>query len=340
MLRGVTVDTAPRTALVLSGGGARGAFDAGVALALADVDLTPQVVSGTSAGAITGAALASGVPADRVVDLWTSLQTRDVMRFRRDVHRLLRPWVLLRDPRLLLGAGRGTTSDTLLDLLGWTWFLDLAPMRRRLVRELGGERLPLRDDVTLTLSAIEVDSGRLVRFANRPVPDPDRDRTDTIVTELTVDHVMASAAIPGLFRPTRIDGVTYWDGGLTSNTPLVGALEHEPDRVIVVGAAAAVSTSRPAPRSIGDVVALAIGHLVRDALERDVDIARTVNELVEHAPAGTAHRAVEMVTVVPETPIEGLGDLLDFEPAVARDLIEAGRRLTAEQLARTDWIER
>lgn len=338
MLRTVAGDTDTRTALVLSGGGARGAFDAGVVLALADAGLRPQVVSGTSAGAITGAAVACGVAPGRIVDMWTSLQTRDVMRLRRDVFRFLRPWVLLKDPRLLLGAGRGTTSDTLLDLFGWTWFLDLAPMRRRLVRELGGERLPVRDDMTLTLSTIEVETGRLVRFTNHPVPDPDRDRTDTIVTELTVDHVMASAAIPGLFRPTRIDGVSYWDGGLTSNTPLTGALEHEPDRIVVVGAAAA-ATERRAPRSIGDVVALAIGHLLRDALDRDVDNARTVNELVENAPAGTSHRAVDMVTIIPETPIDGLGDLLDFEPAVARDLIEAGRRLAAEQLARTDWTD-
>ena len=305
--------------------------------ALDEVGIRPSVVSGTSAGALTGAGVACGWPGERIARLWTSMQTRDVMGVRMDVHRLLRPSALLRDPRDLLGAGRGSTSDVLLDLLGWTWLLHLDPLREVLVRELGGERLPIVDDVTLTLSAVEAETGRLVRFANRPVPSAERDSSPTIVTELTVDHVLASSSIPGLFRPVEVDGHAYWDGGLTSNTPLTGALEHDPDRVLVVGATREAGPGRP-PKSLGDVLAFAIGHVFRDALVRDVDNALTVNELVDESPDATRHRAVRLATVMPEEPISGLGDLLDFEPEVSRDLVDAGRRRAVDVLAAEGWV--
>lgn len=323
-------------ALVLSGGGARGAFDAGVVEALADARLRPGVVSGTSAGAITGAGLACGWSPARISGLWTSLQTRHVMRPRFDLHRLVRLRTLLQPPHHLLGFGAGSTTETLLDLIGWTWFFHLRPLRTRLVEELGGERLPLDDDVTLALATIEVDTGRLVRFSNRPLPNPDRDRVPTVVTDLTVDHVLASAAIPGLFQPVEIDGTRYWDGGLTSNTPLTAALAHDPDRLLVVGA----STEEPGavpPRSLGDVLALALDHVLRAAMMDDIDHARTVSELVGHAPDATRHHQVDIATVLPEQPVAGIGDLLDFEPEVARRLVASGRRATERQLQVAGW---
>lgn len=318
-------------ALVLSGGGARGAFDAGVVEVLEEQGVDPSIVSGTSAGAITGAGLACGWPAARITGLWTSLQTHDVLRPRLDLHRLVRLGPLLRDPRRLLGIGRASTTQALLDAIGWTWLFHLGPLRALLVDELGGERLPLRDDVTLTLSALEVSTGRLVRFSNRPLPDPDRDGSQNVVVELTVDHVLASAAIPGLFQPASIDGEEYWDGGLVSNTPLTAAVAHDPDRVLVVGASPDEPNPTP-PRSLGDVLTLALDHVLRRALLDDVDHARTVNALVDSDADSGHHKEVDVLTILPTTPMTGIGDLLDFEPAIARDLVEDGRRTTRRAL--------
>lgn len=326
----------PSLALVLSGGGARGAFEAGVFDALDRAGLRPGIVSGTSAGAITGAGIACGWTPTRITELWTSLQTRDVLRPRWDLHRLVRLRPLLRPPWELLGFGAGSTSETLLDLLGWTWFFHLRPLRDLLVAELGGERLPLDDDVTLTLSAVEVETGRLVRFSNRPLPNQERDERPNVVAELTVDHVLASAAIPGLFRPVEIDGSSYWDGGLTSNTPLTAALAHDAQRLVVVGASAEEPGPKP-PGSLGDVLAMALDHVLRAALLRDVDHARTVSELTEGAPTTSHHQPVEMVEVLPEEPIAGLGDLLDFEPEVARDLLTSGRRTARRRMRDAGW---
>lgn len=327
--------SSPVTALVLSGGGARGAFEAGVAEALEAVDIRPTVLSGTSAGALTGAAIACGWSAARITELWCSLESRHVMRPRTDLHTLVRPSAFLVDPREVID-GRPTWVDALLDLVGWTWLFHLDPLRELLVDELGGERLPIEDDRTLVLSAVAVGTGEPVRFTNRPVThETDRDHARVVVEELTVDHLLASAAIPGLFRPVEIDGTDYWDGVLAQNTPVTGALDHLPDRMLVVGPVPDDPPARP-PSTFGDVVALAIAHVLRDALVQDVRTADHADEDVDSSGDG-GEDVVEMATVVPDAPIEGLGDLLDFEPDVSRELAASGRELGAAVLRERGW---
>lgn len=328
-------DSSPVTALVLSGGGARGAFEAGVAQALEAAGVRARVLSGTSAGSLTGAALACGWSARRITELWCSLESADVMRPRTDLGDALHASALLFDPREMID-GRPTWVGALLDLIGWTWLFHVDPLRELLVDELGGERLPIHDDMTLVLSAVAVDTGAPVRFSNRPITrEVRRDNTEVIVTDLTVDHVLASAAIPGLFQPIQIDGTDYWDGVLAQNTPVTGALDHSPDRMLVVGPVPDDPPSRP-PATFGDVVALAIAHVLRDALVQDVRTADHADDAVDSA-GDTADGVVEMLTVVPEAPIVGLGDLLDFEPDVSRELADSGRSLTASLLEERGW---
>lgn len=322
----------PTLAIVLSGGGVRGAFEAGVLQALEEVGLRPGIVSGTSAGAISGAGLAAGLPAAEVRDIWTSVQSRDVYRPRLDLHRLISLRSVVLDPRRLLGIGRFTTSETLLDMVRWTWLFHLGPLRQRLVEVLGGESLDLPDDVVLTVSAVTVDSGEVVRFTNRALPDPTRDEGRTEVVDMTVDHLLASASIPGLFQPVDVDGTSYWDGGLSANTPLAAASSHAPDRIIVVGASPLDGHDR-APDTLGDVLARSVDHLFRAALVQDVEHTRDINALVAAGHGGTHHRHVEITTIVPERNIGGLGDLLDFEPVVAERLADDGLRIARRRLA-------
>ena len=320
-----------RTALVLSGGGAKGAFEAGVIDGLLAGGVTFDVLSGTSAGGLNAAALAVGLPSSAIIDLWSGLESRDVYRLRRDIHRLLRPVHLLAHPDRLLGLGPHTTSEHLLDSIGWTWLFDLSPLRRRLVELVGGEVLPVQDDVVLSLSCIDAGTGELVRFANRE-PPPGRGDDKVVVTQLTVDHLLATAAIPGLFQPIEIDGVHLWDGGLIANTPLTGAVAYEPDEVFVV-ASGAVDREESAPRSLGQVVSSMVDHVLRYALLKDVDHTETVNDLVGHAPEATKHRHIAITTIVPTTERSGIGQLMDFEPARARELIDAGREAATRSLA-------
>lgn len=320
-----------RTALVLSGGGAKGAFEAGVIDGLRAGGVSFDVVSGTSAGGLNAAAVAVGLPPSELIELWTTLESRDVYRVRRDVHRLLRPVHLLAHPDRLLGLGHHTTSEHLLDSIGWTWLFDPSPLRRRMVELLGGEVLPVDAGVVLSVSCIDAGTGELVRFSNRE-PPPGRGDDAVVVTELTVDHLLATAAIPGLFAPIEIEGRHYWDGGLIANTPLTGAVAYEPDEVFVV-ASGAVDRDAGVPRSLGQVVSSVIDHLLRYALLKDVDHTGTVNTLVTHAPGATKHRHIRIVPIVPTTERSGIGQLLDFEPARAAELIRDGREAASRALA-------
>jgi NTE family protein len=318
---------------VLSGGGAKGAFEAGVVAALDDAGVRPEVVSGTSAGAINAAAVACGVPVERLVELWGSLESGDVYRVRRDVHRLVRPAHLLGNPRALLGRGQLSASEHLLGSIGWTWLFHTAPLRRRLVSVLGGEVLPLRDDRVLTVACVNAATGELVRFTNRA---PTGERADPSYREvtLTVDHLLASAAIPGVFAPVEVEGSTWWDGGLVANTPLTAAMGYDPETAIVVASGAVESTGR-APRSLGEAASQIIDHVMRFSMVKDMDHAQTVNELVAAAPNATPHRRVRLVPVVPDDGDRtGLGELLDFDPARARQLVRNGRAAGAEAIRR------
>ncbi|MDX1659041.1 MAG: patatin-like phospholipase family protein [Nitriliruptorales bacterium] len=311
-----------KVGLVLSGGGAKGAFGAGVIAAFEDASIDVDLVSGASAGALNAAAVATGIGADELIGLWSELESRDVYRVRKDVHRLVRPWHLISRPDRLLGLGHHTTTEHLAESIGWTWLLETGPLRELLVDLLGGEEVAVRDGCAMVVSCVDVGTGDPVRFANTAPPDHrpgHRYRAGT----MTVDHLVASAAIPGLFEPIRIDGDLYWDGGLVANTPLKALMPYEPDIVYVV-ASGAIDRDAGDPASLGEVVALVVDHVMRYSLIQDVDHARTVNELVRADPNASYHRDVEIVVISPDHARSGLGQLLDFEPSVARELIDAG----------------
>ena len=316
-------------AIALSGGGARGAFEAGVLAALADVGLRPRVLSGTSAGALNAAAIAAGLDAEELVAVWRSLESRDVYRVRKDVHRLLRPWHLISHPRRLLGLGPYTSSAHLLESIGWNWLLDMAPLRDRLVDLLGTDRVGVADDRVLTVSCVNVGTGELVRFTNRPPADDD----GFVTTEMTIDHVLASAAIPGLFRPVVIDGHAYWDGGLVANTPLRTALDYQPEVLFVV-ATGAVDRRVTRPVSLGGTVALMVDHIMRFAMVADLEYADSINALIRSAPGAAGTDPTRIVPIVPDESGIGIGRLLDFEPEVAARQIAMGRRAAREALDR------
>ncbi|HVM00582.1 MAG TPA: patatin-like phospholipase family protein [Egibacteraceae bacterium] len=309
-----------RLGLVLSGGGAKGSFEAGVLAAVEDAGLRPEVVSGTSAGALNAAALAAGFDAARLAALWTSVSDRDVFRLRRDVWRL---------PRLRGFAEGGNLAGRLLAAIGWTWFLDTAPLRRTLVEMLGGERVPVRDGLVVTISAVDEATGELVRFTNAP-PPPHRTSPRYRVVGLHVDHLLASAAIPLVFRPGVVDGVRYWDGGLVANTPLAPALAYEPDTVIVVTTA---TRERPAPPpgNLGAALSLLIDNALRHSLLNDLARAGALNTLASAAPAATGARQVDFLLVEPAG--LDLGDGLRFDPRRAARNIALGREAGARAIA-------
>ena len=180
-------------ALVLSGGGGRGAYHVGVLRFLEEHEWYADVIVGTSIGAVNGAAIASGHTAHSLWALWRRLTTDDVQRL---------AWEDLFSP---------DERDHL---------LDTAPLRRTLIEEgwIDLDRVNAQPPSRhLRITVIETETGRLRIFGNSSDPSPGS-RCEQVT--ITLDHILASCSIPVVYPPTEIDRVSFWDGGTVANTPL------------------------------------------------------------------------------------------------------------------------
>ncbi|MCA9587570.1 MAG: patatin-like phospholipase family protein [Myxococcales bacterium] len=230
------VPMAPRrNAMILSGGGARGAYEVGVLWYVFD-ELTRlrgappkiDILCGTSVGAINACYLAAHI-ADpvlglrRLVHLWSELQLSRVLGFG------ARQLVSL--PRLLVGGGEGTG------------LFDVTPMAELVHREISWRALwralRRRQLRALTVSTTEVSHGRTVVFMQTSpdvsIPETAPPRTLFRADHIGPHHALASAAIPMLFPPVRIGSELYLDGGLRQNTPIAPALRLGATHIFAIG---------------------------------------------------------------------------------------------------------
>jgi NTE family protein len=291
-----------RFAVVLSGGGARGAYEAGVLSYVLD-DLPRRlgrpvrfhILTGTSVGAIHACYVAAtlGQPGagTRLVDIWRSLDIGGVYRLGvRD---------LIGIPLRLLGLMGQRIAPAEPDIPErLTGLLDTLPLER-LVRE----RIPWADlrrhvdagDVdAVAVTATEIGTGKSVVWVD------DRGRVvrewphDPFViarpAALAPAHALASAAIPFLFPALRIEGAYYCDGGIGLNTPLAPALRLGADRLLIVGlrhlatpGEEAVLAARAEANysSLAYLAGKVLNALLLDHVEYDVHRLRLVNEILE-----------------------------------------------------------
>ena len=183
-------------AFVLSGGSSLGAIQVGMLHALFERDIEPDLIVGTSVGAINGAFIASRPPtvetAVALADVWSGLRRSIVF-----------PASPLTGFAGFIGRSDHLVPDT--------------KLRRVITRHLDADRL---EDMPVALHVIVTDvlSGREVRLSRGPA----------------VDAVMASAAIPGVFRPVRFAGRQLIDGGVSDNTPLSHAVALGADEIYVL----------------------------------------------------------------------------------------------------------
>jgi NTE family protein len=224
-----------RIAMILSGGGARGAYEVGVLWYIFD-DLTRllgappriDILCGTSVGAINACYVAAhlGDPVlglRRLVELWTELELTRVLGFG------LRQVVTL--PRVLLGGGEGYG------------LFDVRPMADLVQREISWRAVSrcLRRRMlrALTVSCTEVSTGRTAVFMqvspDLTIPTAAPPRTLFRADRIGPHHALASAAIPLLFPPVRIDGELHLDGGLRQNTPIAPALRLGATHIFAIG---------------------------------------------------------------------------------------------------------
>ena len=222
-------------ALLLQGGGALGAYQAGVYEALAEAHLAPDWVAGISIGAVNAALIAGNPPSARVEKLrefWKLITAGD-------------PWDSIARSAMAPSMVRGEFTRVLLNQLSagtalvagaagffaprvpsaWlqppgsieaTSYYDTAALKATLERLVDFERINA-GETRFSIGAVNVTTGNFLYFDNT---------THTIGPE----HVMASGALPPGFPAVEIEGEFYWDGGLVSNTPLQWVLESEPRR--------------------------------------------------------------------------------------------------------------
>ena len=221
-------------ALVLQGGGALGAYQAGVYQGLHEAGIHPTWLAGISIGALNTAIIAGSPEAqrvDRLREFWETICAAPVewpaseglaeaLPFAFDMRSVHNAAAAMRalfqgqpgffkprfpPPYLSPFAGDGATS-----------FYDTSPLRDTLLRLVDFDRLN-SGDIRVSVGAVNVRSGNFVYF-------------DTAERRLGPEHFMASGALPPGFPAIEIDGEFYWDGGVVSNTPLSYVLSTEPRR--------------------------------------------------------------------------------------------------------------
>lgn len=221
-------------ALVLQGGGALGAYQAGVYQGLAEAQLHPNWVAGISIGALNAAIIAGNPPERRVERLqafWDTIcrppllppspmSQVDASGWPEPLIELTNRWEAWRAltegqngffrPRAPFGLDGSATPDT-------TSCYDTAPLKATLEALVDFDRLNDSRDLRVSVGAVNVATGNFVYFDNT------RER-------LRAEHFMASGALPPGFPAVEIDGEYYWDGGVVSNTPLQKVLVTPPRR--------------------------------------------------------------------------------------------------------------
>lgn len=216
----------PRVALVLQGGGALGAYQAGVYQAMHEHGLEPDWVVGTSIGAINAALIAGNLSPRRVEKLkafWDEVAYRDLLDMRRVPDSVRRLNIMLTTFSAFATGVPGFYSPRWGSPFGLglpvapeeASFYDTRGLEDTLSRLVDFDCLNSGSGIRITVSAIKVTCGRLENF-------------DSARRRVSLAHVMASGALPPGLPPVRVDGELYWDGGLYSNTPLETVLSDEP----------------------------------------------------------------------------------------------------------------
>ena len=237
-----------RIALVLPGGGALGAYQAGAYDALAEAKLRIDCIAGVSIGAVNGAIIAGNPPEERVAKLrrfWekvssgsTSVSVPDVGNLREAAHVASAAYAAAfgvpgffrpRTAQLVPGNGKDRQAS---------WY-DTSPLRQTLDELIDWDLLN-SGKVRLAVGAVNVETGELRYF-------------DTARERLDARHIMASGALPPGLPPVWIDGAYWWDGALVANAPLMHVLTDASEDLLIVQVDLFDPKGEP-PRSVGDAV--------------------------------------------------------------------------------------
>jgi NTE family protein len=356
--------------LVLSGGGARGAFQVGVYERLLEDPRFadgPSVLSGTSAGGINAALIAAGKTPREMLRFWREigddppvkaspdffggvmrtlarLTAEETVRWVRSTsplraflqrlgnHSLRRPADVVALWVEYLLTARFELVSRFLEGIREPFVADTRRLRERLIDVFGGERVPT-NGLRLAVNTVDAHTGRVVRFVTAPAPvvqSPDY----VVVDAITVDMVLATASIPLLFPPVEIGPHLLWDGGLLVNTPLAPVVALGAEEIVTV-LVTETPEENPGPfKHFGRAVERTVDSFLENAYNIDRKLLLERNRVTRLQ--GGPYREVllyEAVRPVRE-PCFNTGSYLYFERNFLATMYDAGRR------AGTRWLER
>ena len=341
-----------QTVLVLQGGGALGAYQAGVYEALHEAGIEPDWVIGTSIGAINAALIAGNAREhrlDRLRAFWARVEqdaTHDFTRFLTGIVNV---------PANLTTVVRGIPAFFVPNPLAWlsahtqlgverAGYYTTAPLRDTLADLVDLTRIAARH-TRLTVGAVNVRNGEMRYFDSRDEP-------------VHLDHVLASGALPPAFPAVRIDGDPYWDGGIYSNTPIEAVLDDKPRRDSLIFTVHMWNPEGPEPETLWQVLgrqkdiqyaSRARSHIARQKQIHHLrhvirELARRLPDDVRRAPdvrelsswgCGTTMHVVRMVA--PKLDGEDHTKDIDFTPGGIRARWQAGYADTKRMLRRAPW---
>ena len=329
-----------RTALVLPGGGARGAFQVGVLKAIATIlpKSSPNpfpIISGTSAGAVNAVVLASRAERLRsamaeLEQVWAHFRCSQV--YKTDHLTMLKSSLHWLSSFVLAGWLVGTPKS----------LLNNAPLRDLLSKNVHFPRIQQAIDggylEAVAVTAAGYDSARSISFFEGAAELSEWDRTRRLGkrTDLNLDHVMASIAVPMIFPPQRIGNEYYGDGAMRQATPLSPAVHLGADRILVIGIRDEIGEKEPTKLgpypSFGQIAGYMLDTLFMDGLYSDLERITRINELIDSVPAsqrsGTIAkvRPIDTMLVVPSEDLREIAVRHRQELPVCHSCLASRRR--------------
>jgi NTE family protein len=296
-----------RTGLILTGGGARAAYQVGVLKALSEIRPGPlwpfPIIVGTSAGAVSASILAANVTrwhqsVREIEDVWANFRVSHV--FRSDAMAMLRAgarWM----GSLVTGGAMGPPKS----------LLDNSPLRALLshVTDFDAVRVNVAQGHlrALALCATSYFTARSVSFfeAGTDISEWSRAQRHGERVPLSLDYLMASLGIPFLFPPTSLHGEYFGDGAMRQTAPLSPAIHLGADRLLVLGVRPThldliprfiASDSPPSP---GQLFGYMLDTLFSDQISADLENLSRINRLSSMAGTGIGTRQIQTMMIAP-----------------------------------------
>lgn len=298
------------TALVLSGGGAKGAFQAGALEVLREAGFTYNAISGISVGSLNGVMLATD-QFDKLIKIWQGITTDKVYN-KTSLVALARRYLSYK-----LGLSAPPVSR-----------FHNKPLKELMQRHLLDKKVTL----PFHFGYVKLESGVYVQAVVRRSGNHKIDHAD-------LDRLLASTAIPVYFNPVDIGSSTAVDGGLRNISPIKEVLPYNPDRMVIIPTEP--FGSDPGTTEVRDIIEIAfrsIDIMLDEIFQEDIDRFLVANRLVQQAESegltltksdGTPYKYIKPVLIDPERP---LGDSVDFDNRRIREMMDYGRERAQEVL--------